>query len=88
MYGGIEHRHNSSELRQRAPLSFQELSFPQPTDFSGASTLYRSCARLSWTAPAIQRWARLPGLHAESVATVLERQTAFLQAFHSTLPSS
>ncbi len=72
------------ELRQRAPLSFQELSFPQSADFSGASSLYRSCARLF-----VEQLLRFNDGRA-CLASMLNQlpqcwnwQTAFLQAFHS-----
>ncbi len=72
------------ELRQRAPLSFQQLSFPGPADFSGASIFYGSCARLF-----VEQLLRFNDGRA-CLASMLDQlpqrwnwQTAFLQAFHT-----
>jgi hypothetical protein len=73
------------ELRQRAPLSFQQLSWPQASDMTAEGLpLYRSCAQF-FVEDLLQFNDGQASLRAmiEQLPQHWNWQTAFLQAFHS-----
>jgi hypothetical protein len=74
-----------AELRQHAPLTFQQLSWPEVSDVSGTDeAVYRSCAQLLF-----ESLLQLDDGHASLLRMLdempkhLNWQTAFLRAFHS-----
>jgi hypothetical protein len=76
------------ELRRRAPLSFQQLSWPQASDLTAEGLpLYRSCAQFF-----VEELLRLDDGRAclrSMIGQLPEHwnwQTAFLRAFHSHFP--
>jgi hypothetical protein len=73
-----------AQLRQHAPLTFQELSWPTDADVDGdASELYRSCAQL-FLEQLLQfkDGSRLLNEMLRQLPDHLNWQTAFLSAFH------
>ncbi|HZM03404.1 MAG TPA: hypothetical protein VFC44_10290 [Candidatus Saccharimonadales bacterium] len=74
-----------ARLREQQPLSFQQLSWPEPSDLTGPSQpLYRSCAQLF-----LENLLQFKDGHAclrrmlEEMPQHLNWQTAFLIGFHS-----